>query len=272
MIDVTRRGSAAWITIRRPQVLNAIDPPTASRLEALIRESDADPTVRAIVVYGEGGRAFSVGADLKWRVENPDEARTLPIGGGLRFPGAPGFACWTPLIAAVDGYALGGGFELALACDFIIATEGSLFGIPEVSVGLVADAGGIHRLARQLPWATAMDVVLAGRRLEAAEAQRAGIVSRVVPPDQLLAAVSELVGRIERSSPLAVMASKETAVIGLGRTPEDAMSTRTPLHDELLASEDSIEGPRAFAEGRAPVWTSSSTRSSAEKETGRGQR
>jgi crotonobetainyl-CoA hydratase/dehydration protein DpgD len=265
MIDVTRRGSAAWITIRRPLVLNAIDPATAIRLEALIRESDADPTVRAIVVHGQGGRAFSVGADLKWRAENPNEARGLPIGGGLRFPGTAGFECWTPLIAAVDGYALGGGFELALACDFIVATGRSVFGLPEVSVGLVADAGGIHRLVRQLPWGVAMDVIIAGRRLDADEAHAAGLVARVVPPDRLHAAVAELVGRIETSSPLAVRASKETAAIGLGQTLGDAMASRSPLHDELLASEDAVEGPRAFAEGRAPVWSFGFTRPPVER-------
>jgi crotonobetainyl-CoA hydratase/dehydration protein DpgD len=265
MIDVTRRGSAAWITIRRPQVLNAIDPATATVLEALIREADADPAVKVIVVYGEGGRAFSVGADLKWRAENQEEARRLPIGGGLRFPGSAGFECWTPLIAAVDGYALGGGFELALACDFIIATGRSQFALPEVSVGLIADAGGIHRLVRQLPWGVAMDMILAGRRLDADEAKTAGLVSRVVPPNQLFAAVAELVERIEPSSPLAVRASKETATIGLGCALREAMATRSPLHDELLASEDAIEGPRAFAEGRAPEWSLGFTRPPAER-------
>ena len=257
-VQVERRGDAAWITIDRPSVLNAMDPETATRLRAAVEDAD-DAGVRAIVITGAGGRAFSVGADLKWRASHPAAAARLPIGGGLHVPGLDGFVCHTPLIAAVDGLALGGGFELVLACDFAIATARSSFGLPEVSVGLVADAGGVHRLVRQLPWKLAMDVLLAGRRLTATEALGLGIVNEVVQSADLTAAVETLIGRLRSASPLAVRATKETAEQSLGKPLPEVMSVRTPLHEQLLRSPDAVEGPRAFAEKRPPSWMPSNS-------------
>jgi len=252
-----RRGPAAWVVLDRPEVLNAIDPPTAIALQTAIIAASEESQVRVIVITGSGERSFSVGADLKWRDAHPKAASRLPVGGGLIMPGPSGIECWKPIIAAVDGYALGGGFELVLASDLAIATEKSVFGLPEVTVGLVADAGGVHRLARQLPSKLAMELTLTGRRLSAHEALELGLINQMVQVDSLISAVDDLIERICAASPLAVQAAKQTAVLGLDRPLGEVMAVRFPLHEVLLASNESNEGTRAFLEHRPPRWSSS---------------
>lgn len=250
-----RRGQVAWITLNRPDVLNAIDPPLGRALGAAIRELAADPDLRVGVLTGAGDRAFCAGADLKWRAAHPVEAAALPLGGGLPILGLDDLECWKPLIAAVNGVAVGGGCELALSCDLIVASETARFGLPEPTRGLLADAGGIHRLMRGVPQKRALELILTGRLFDAGEAHALGLVNAVVPPDRLPAVVERLVGQLLLCAPLAQQAAKQAAFQGLDWPLEVAIPRQYALHERMRRSEDFIEGPRAFAEKRPPIWT-----------------
>ncbi len=249
-IGYEKTGHVATITINRPEVMNALHPPANTELEAAWDDVAADPEVWVAVITGAGERSFSAGNDLKWTAEHG--VPKLP-------PGGFGGICsrgdlWKPVIAAVNGLALGGGFEIALAADIIIAAEHARFGLPEPRVGLMAAAGGVHRLPRQIPLKIAMGLMLTGRQLSAAEALRIGIVNEVVPAAELQNAARRCAAAIEECSPLAVQASKQAAHSGFGRPLGEAMSARYPLVDALWRSEDSVEGVRAFVEKRAPRW------------------
>jgi crotonobetainyl-CoA hydratase len=161
---------------------------------------------------------------------------------------------WKPLIAAVNGFALGGGLEIALGCDLIIAADHATFGLPEPRVGLMAAAGGVHRLPRSIPLKLAMGMILTGRRISAAEAARIGLVNEVVPAAELPAAAERWAREICECAPLSVQASKQAAYQGLAKPLEEAMSFPYPMVQKLFSSEDLVEGPRAFAEKRKPVW------------------
>ncbi|HEX2174233.1 MAG TPA: enoyl-CoA hydratase-related protein [Dehalococcoidia bacterium] len=167
------------------------------------------------------------------------------------------FECWKPIIAAVNGFALGGGCELALACDLVVASETAAFGQPEVRVGLLAGAGGVFRLPRQIPPKIAMDVLLTARHMTAQEAYDRGLVNKVVPPDQLMTAARELAQQICANSPIAVQLTKELVLRGLDRPvdyPPEAWQLNADAMRRLSQTEDFIEGPKAFAEKRKPAW------------------
>jgi len=245
------RGAVLEVTIDRPPA-NAIDATTSRELGEAFAALRDDPTLRAAVVTGGGDRFFSAGWDLKAAAAGDDE----DFGPG-------GFAGLTelfdldvPVIAAVNGMAVGGGFELALACDLIVAVPDAELFVPEVNLGFVPDAGGVVRLPRRLPRALAMELLLTGRRMGADEAHRHGLVNRVVEPDDLMRTVRDLADRIAAAAPLATRAVKAVvrAVEGLGTQEAYAAMGATPAYREMLASEDAAEGPRAFAEGRPPVW------------------
>ncbi len=217
---------------------------------------EADPEQWIAILTGAGERAFSAGNDLKFQAEHGGE-KVRELRKGIR----GGFGglhrrtrCWKPIIAAVNGFALGGGFELALACDIIVAAEHASFGLPEPRVGLVAGAGGVHRLPRQMPWHAAMGVILAGKRLSAAEALRYGLVNEVVPGGELMAAARRWADEILQGAPLSVRASKQAALQGLDMPLERALDVLFPIQAEILETEDYVEGPRAFAEKRRPEW------------------
>jgi crotonobetainyl-CoA hydratase len=255
LIRFEARDRVAVITLNRPEVLNAINPPLSAALtDAMTRFRD-DPDLWVAILTGAGERAFCAGADLKWRAQHEDQARA-PRAVGNR-PGFtwPQFGCWKPIIAAVNGYAVGGGLELALACDIIVAAEHAQLGLPEPRRGLMADAGGVQRLIRRVPWHLAMGLILTGRFIDAAEAHRMGLVNEVVPKEDLLAAAERWAAAILECSPLAVQASKQAAIQGADWPLEIAMSRNYTLHQQLRQSEDFVEGPRAFAEKRKPVWT-----------------
>ena len=165
------------------------------------------------------------------------------------------YTCWKPIIAAVNGYAVGGGLELVLACDLAIASDNAQFGAPEGKVGLVAAAGGVHRLPRQVPLKIAMEMLLAGRMLDAEEAHRYGLVNEVVPADELVAAAERMASEIVSLAPLSARAHKQMAMTGLGLDLDDAMARDYSENEKAMASDDFIEGPRAFAEKRKPNWT-----------------
>jgi enoyl-CoA hydratase/carnithine racemase len=244
----------ALITLNRPESLNAINPPLGAALtDAMVRFRD-DPELWVAILTGAGERAFCAGADLKWRAQNEEQARAP------RDSGQPGFispelGLYKPVIAAVNGYAVGGGLELAMACDLIVAAEHAQLGLPEPRRGLMADAGGIQRLIRRVPWNVAMGMILTGTFVTAAEAHRIGLVNEVVPKEQLMPAAERWAAAILECSPLAVQAAKQAALQGAGWPLEVAMSRSYPLHQRLRQSEDFVEGPRAFAEKRKPVWT-----------------
>lgn len=247
-------GHIALITLNRPASLNAIDPPLADALDRAMERVRDDPSIRVAILTGAGDRAFCSGADLKWRASHEDETRT-PRARGNR-PGFvyPDFRCWKPLIAAVNGYAVGGGFELALACDVIVAADHASFGFLEPRRGLMADGGGIQRLVRRLPWSQAAGLLFTGRLIDAHEALRIGLLNEVVPAEALMETAERWAAEMLECSPLALQAAKEAATLGLEMDLREAMATEFPAFQRLRASGDFVEGPRAFAEKRKPVW------------------
>ena len=253
------RGHVAIVTIDRPEVRNAIDPATGEALADAWRQLRDRADLRVAVLTGAGGDAFCAGADLRsvgefYRSLAPAER----LARGEREPGLGGLTrnldVWKPVIAAVNGYCLAGGFELALACDIRIASDTATFGLPEVSLGIVPGAGGTQRLARAAPLGAALEMILSGERITAAEAWRLGIVNRVVPPGDLLASALALAERICRNGPLAVQAAKQAVYRGLHLPMDEALRLEQLLAEPVRQSEDAREGPRAFLEKRAPVF------------------
>jgi crotonobetainyl-CoA hydratase len=245
------RGAVLEVTVDRPPA-NAIDAATSRELGEAFATLRDDPNLRAGIVTGAGDRFFSAGWDLKAAAAGDDE----DFGSG-------GFAGLTelfdldvPVIAAVNGLAVGGGFELALACDLIVAVPDAELFVPEVNLGFVPDAGGVVRLPRRLPRAVALELLLTGRRMGADEALRHGLVNRVVERDDLMSTAREFADRIAAAAPLATRAVKAVvrAAEGLGAEEAYAAMRATPAYRSMLASEDAGEGPRAFADGRPPVW------------------
>ncbi len=249
-------GHVAYVTLNRPERMNALDNHSHRELIEVFDDFAADAGAWVAIITGAGERAFCAGNDLKATAEASAAGRRR-VDSGSRFGAiTKGYDCPKPLIAAVNGIAAGGGFEIALACDIVIAAETALFGLPEPRVGLIAGAGGIHRLARQIPLKQAMGMLLTGRLVTAAEGHRLGFVNEVVPAGELMAAAERWASEILECSPLLVQLTKEAALDGLGVSVEEAMARdweqRIP---RLLVSRDYVEGPRAFAEKRKPAWT-----------------
>ena len=251
-------GHVATLTINRPQAMNAMDSFAHLALSNALDRVQADDNIRVVILTGSGERAFSAGRDLKeiagestmsaaerdqlaarWR-----EVRRLTD--RLDF--------FKPIVARVNGLAMGGGFELALACDVIIAADHVTFALPEPRRGLIATAGGVHRLPRQLPLKTAMGLLLTGRSLSAARALSLGLVNEVTPLAQLDAVVRSWVDDMLACAPLAIQATKQSAMCGLDLPLGQALAGSYPIENLRKISVDSKEGPRAFAEKRAPVW------------------
>ncbi|MEV4557889.1 enoyl-CoA-hydratase DpgD [Kitasatospora sp. NPDC049285] len=254
-----REGHVAWVTLNRPEVLNAMDTGMHQELAAVWDEAEADDAVWLVVVTGAGDRAFSVGQDLKERARLTADGAPPTTFGSRGQPGWPRlterFGFSKPLLARVQGYALGGGFELALACDLIVAAEDAVFALPEAQLGLVPGAGGAFRLARQLPVRTALGYLLTGRRIGAARAAELGLVNEVVPAERLDECVEQWVADLLRSAPLSVRAIKESVTRSLDLSLEQSFATRYHWEERRLAGEDAAEGPRAFVERRPPRWT-----------------
>ena len=220
---------------------------------------EADDGLWVAVLSGAGSRAFSVGQDL---TELADRVRAGTAGtatfGSRGKPGWPRlterFDLTKPVVAKVQGYALGGGFELALACDIVVASEAASFALPEARLGLIAGAGGVFRLTRQLPWKTAMGHLLTGRSMDARRAFELGLVNEVVPVGELDACVEGWVADILRCAPLSVRAIKEAATKSAAAPLEAAFAMEYPWEARRMLSADAAEGPLAFAEKRDPVW------------------
>ncbi|MEW2134849.1 crotonase/enoyl-CoA hydratase family protein [Streptomyces sp. NPDC005435] len=252
---VERRGHTLVITLNRPGAMNAVNAELSAAVGAALEEAERDPEVRAVVLTGAGGRAFCAGADLKALARG--ESVAAPGHEEWGFLGYVRHAVGKPTIAAVNGFALGGGTEVVLASDLAVAADTAVFGLPEVSRGIFAAAGGVFRLPEQLPRKIAMEIMLTGEPVDAARALQLGLVNRVVPADDVLAAALALAERISANAPLAVQASKRVALgIHEGRVPGEA--DRWEHNDReiraLLATDDAAEGTRAFGEKRRPQW------------------
>jgi len=251
-IKVTVANGVRTVTLARPDVLNAINADMHDELEAAFNAYAAAPDEHVCVITGEG-RGFCAGSDLKAVAQ--DGHRDYPAHGyaGL----IERFDCPKPFIAAVNGLALGGGFELALACDIVIAAESASFGLPEPLVGAVALGGGLHRLARQVPIKQAMGMILSSRRVAAEEGYRLGFVTEVVADGDLEESVARWCAEILRASPVSIRTSKQLVLDGLAQPSVEAAMKAQPQHPAFVAwqtSEDASEGPRAFAEKRQPEW------------------
>ncbi len=250
----------AYVTINRPEVLNALHAAANAEMRDAFERFRDDDQVWVAVLTGAGDKAFSAGNDLRATAERnvsragdaaPGRHASAPLGGITS-----DFECDKPLIAAVNGYALGGGFELAMACDVIVAAEGARFGLPEPRVGLVAAAGGMHRLPQHLPLKLAMGLMLTGRQLTAAEAAAVGLVNEVVPLADLKAAADRWAAQMLECSPVSLRVTKRCVLAGLGRSVAGAMEDdwASGRLTELFRSQDAKEGPLAFAQKRPPQW------------------
>ncbi|MSQ10460.1 MAG: enoyl-CoA hydratase [Dehalococcoidia bacterium] len=251
-----KKGHIAYITINRPDVMNAINAATTQELASAFAEFEADDDLWVAIYTGAGDRAFSAGMDLRASAEASASGARPQTGhpGGMAGLTNPRTYLSKPLIAAVNGYALGGGFEMAMACDIVIAAETAQFGLPEVTRGIIAGAGGVHRLPRQMPMKIAMGYMLTGKRMTAAEAHKWGLVNEVVPADQLIATAERWANEICENAPIAVRATKQAALKGLDLPLEAAINGSYFWTERMRTSEDSVEGPKAFAEKRKPVW------------------
>lgn len=254
-LHLIRNGPILEITLDRPKA-NAIDACTSFEMGEVFVNFRDDPQLRVAIITGAGEKFFSAGWDLKAAAEG--EAPDADFGPG-------GFAGLTemfdldkPVIAAVNGYAFGGGFELALAADFIICAENACFALPEALLGIVPDSGGVLRLPKLLPRAVVNELLMTGRRMDAEEALRWGIINRVVAGEELLNSARELAHQLIHSAPLAIAALKEICRTTGEMTVEEGYryirSGALKHYPAVLHSEDAIEGPQAFAEKRDPVW------------------
>src|SRR5688572_17888826 len=248
VLRTATRGAVLVIELNRPHARHAFDLALATALSATLDRFDSDPDFVAAVLTGSGG-TFSSGADLKALLRG--ERGHTDTRGGFGILKVP---TDKPLIAAVEGYAFAGGFELALACDLIVAASDARFGLPEVKRGLVAVGGGLFRLPRRLPYHVVMELALTGEPVTADRLHAFGLVNRVVEPGQALAAAIELAQKLAENGPLAVRATKQILARSHEWTDAAGWTEQRRFADPALRSEDAREGPRAFAEKRKPVW------------------
>jgi enoyl-CoA hydratase/carnithine racemase len=247
-----KRGEIAYITIDRPRALNALDPETFQQLSEALLDFRDDAGSLVAIITGSGGRAFCIGADIR---------EMLPA---LRDAGSQewsqpatimrGIELWKPIIAAINGRALGGGLELALACDLRIASDNAIFGMPEVNLGIIPGWGGTQRLPRAIPSAKAAELLLMGQSIDAQEAYRIGLVNKVVALSALLPTAEEWAQRLCQLPPLAVRAAKEAMLKGIDLSLEDGLQLEAGLEAFLFTTEDAEEAQKAFLEKRKPVF------------------
>lgn len=242
-----QRGQVLLITLNRPEAMNAINTPLAQGLNAALEVLDNDPGLTVGILTG-AGRGFCAGMDLKaFATEGPPKGFDQFIRKGAR----------KPLIAAIEGFALAGGLEVALACDLIVASETSKFGIPEVGVGLFAAGGAMLRLPQRVPYGLAMEMALTGDPIPAEEALAHRLIDRTAPKGTAVDAAFELAARIAKNAPLSVIASKQALRMQKGQDQESFWDAQMPMIAEVFTSNDAKEGPAAFAQKRAPKWSGS---------------
>ena len=251
LVLTEKQGHIQILTLNRPGDMNAFNTALATALGEALEALDNDADSRVGVLTG-AGRGFSAGMDLKQFADGGIDA--MPNVGERGFAGIAEKSCAKPLIAAVEGFALAGGLEVALSCDLIVASEGAKLGIPEAGVGLFAGAGALLRLPRQLPYSLAMEMALTADPITAEVAHQHGMVNRVVPKGEALSAAVELAERISKNAPMGVRASKQLIKDVLGVSEEEFWQFQQPALEEVFASEDAFEGAPAFAEKREPNW------------------
>lgn len=255
---VSRAENVLTITINRPEARNAVDQAVAAGIGDALEEAEQDRDIRAVIVTGAGEQSFCAGADLKALARGeqvvPQDAKRRQWG----FAGFVSHPIGKPIVAAVNGTALGGGTEIALASDIVVACEGASFGLPEVKRGIIAAAGGVFRLPRQISPKIAMEMILTGEPISAERALALGLINHVVPRDSLLETARAIAARIAANAPLAVQASKRIAVgVQNGAIADELQSWQLTRNEArvIFSSHDMREGTRAFAEKRAPNWT-----------------
>jgi enoyl-CoA hydratase len=252
LVLLERRGHIALLTLNRPNARNAISPEVSQAMAAFLDEIEADEDLRAVVLTGAGD-VFSSGADLKVVAQG----RAMDIASGKGgFAGVVTRDFPKPIIAAVNGPALAGGFEIVLSCDLVVAADTSRFGIPEVQRGLMAAAGGLIRLPKRVPLAIALEMAMTGDPIDAARALALGLVNRVVARDQVVAEASAIAERIGENSPVAVRQSRRLVREATELSEEDGWRRTNELVMDVFTSGDAVEGATAFAEKRTPVWKS----------------
>ena len=253
-VRFTIEGEIARITLDRPDRMNAVDRATEAELIRIWQAIEQDRAIRAVVLTGAGDRAFCTGADMK----DGSGVSGLEYWAAPRPGGFGGIALRetldVPVLARVNGVALGGGFEMVLGCDLVVACEEASFGLPEPRVGRLPLDGGMTLLTRQIPFRAAMGILLTGRRVPAREAHALGLINEVVPRAELDAAVDRWVGQVLACAPLSIRAIKAVARRTAHLTAREAQAQKLPALVEALGSEDSQEGVRAFREKRVPVW------------------
>ncbi len=249
--NVSREGPLLIVEMNRPEKMNALHPPANRELGEIFDMFAGDDELWVAIITGAGERAFSAGNDLRYQAEGGEMFRVESGFGGL----TSRYDLDKPVIAAVNGVAMGGGFEIALACDIILAADTARFALPEPKVGLAALAGGLHRLPRQIGLKRAMSMILTGRHVPAEEGQALGFVAEVVAQSELMDAARRWAGMIMECSPMSIRASKQAVMRGLDTADyRQAFEAKYPAIIDMLKSEDFIEGPRAFAQKRKPEW------------------
>jgi enoyl-CoA hydratase/carnithine racemase len=250
VIEYVKEGKLAIFTILRPEALNALNMAAINELRETMTAFQDDPEVLVGIITGAGDKAFCAGADIKDTLSFMKEHRHTPED----FPPSlmRGLNIWKPLIAAINGLALGGGLELALACDIRIAADSARFGLPEVGLGLLPGWGGTQRLTRTVPLAKAIELVLMGTIITAEEACRIGLVNKTVPYEELMSTAREWAGIIAEKAPLATQAVKQAMLRGLGMNLEEGMKLEQALLAGLMGTDDFEEGIKAFSEKRKP--------------------
>jgi enoyl-CoA hydratase/carnithine racemase len=248
-----KKGRIAYITINRPKKMNAMSGLTNAEYWDAKRDFQGDPEVWVSIISGAGDKAFSSGHDLKEDTEEGFDSAAPPL--KLENPASTeNLEIWKPTIAAIRGYCLAGGLEVALECDMRIASEDAKFGLSEVLRSLVPGGGGPQRLPRLVPMAIALEILLTGDMIDAQEAYRIGLVNHVVPSADVMPAAEKLANTICANGPLAVRAIKESAIRGMDMPLADALALNSKLYQENYKTEDAKEGPLAFIEKRPPVY------------------
>ncbi|MFX1427764.1 MAG: enoyl-CoA hydratase-related protein [Promethearchaeota archaeon] len=255
-IIVEKKEHITIVTLNRPEVLNAIHPYISLELGHAINEFEDESNAWVAILTGAGEKAFSAGADLKWAaaISVEEQRAAYEEVRKKRASLIRNFRITKPIIAAINGLAFGGGFELALSCDLMIAAEHATFCLPEPVVGRIPSGGGIHRLVRYLPYHLAMDILLTRKIITAQEGLQYGFVKKVVPSNQLMDEAKNTAHLIMEGSPLAIRTIKQMAIEGLQMSLKEALFASFPLYTQFLESYDFREGPKAFSEKRKPVW------------------
>jgi crotonobetainyl-CoA hydratase len=251
-VELSIQGRIARLRLNRPEKFNAI----TCEMDRLLHEAwlriNADPEIWAVIISAEGDRAFCIGADVSQGVER--EGR-MALGGGITGIGGPLVTCKKPIVAAVQGYCVGGGFELAMCADLIVASDTAEFGLPETKVGIIGECGVVHRAIRQLPHRIALQMILTGERIGADQAASYGLVNEVVPFEQLAPAAQKWADKLVEASPLAVQAAKAAVIARAGHPLSVALASRFEEIERYALTDDKKEGERASLERRKPVWS-----------------